>query len=67
LNIIFTCFLVTPDGKRYCSDVPRPGAFAANMEAMLNHEITTLATAFSYHVAQMTGLFENYIDHLRKF
>jgi hypothetical protein len=34
MNIIFTCFLVTPIGKRYYSAVRRPGEFAASMETM---------------------------------
>ncbi|MDR0684649.1 MAG: hypothetical protein LBF83_05935 [Spirochaetaceae bacterium] len=33
LSIIFTCFLVTPDGQRYYSDVLRPGTFVTGMEA----------------------------------
>jgi hypothetical protein len=34
VNMIFTCFLVTPIGKRYCSAVMRPSEFAASMETM---------------------------------
>jgi hypothetical protein len=67
LNIIFTYFLVASDGKRYCNDVPPPGAFAASMEAMWNRGAASLATAFSYDVAQMTNLFQNYLERLRKF
>jgi hypothetical protein len=67
LNIIFTCFLVTPDGKRYSSDVPRPGVFVASMEAIWNRGVAALAAAFSYSVAHMTDLFQNYLDHPRQF
>jgi hypothetical protein len=67
LNIIFTCFLATPDGKRYYSDVPRPDAFAASMEAMRNRGVAALATVSSYDVAQMTDLFQNYLSHPRQF
>jgi hypothetical protein len=34
VNIIFTCFLVTPIGKKYCSVVTRSSEFAASMETM---------------------------------
>jgi hypothetical protein len=67
LNMIFTCFLVTPDGKRYYSDVPQPGAFVASMEAMWNRGVAAFAAAFSYSVAHMTDLFQNYLDHPRQF
>jgi hypothetical protein len=67
LIIIFTCFLVTPDGRRYDSDVPRPGAFAASMEAIWNRGIAALATVFSSDVAQMTHLFQNHPDHPWQF
>jgi hypothetical protein len=46
LNIIFTCFLVAPDGKRYYSDVPRSSSFAASMEAIRNHVVPALALVF---------------------
>jgi hypothetical protein len=67
LNIMFTCFLVTPYGERYYSHFPRPDAFAASMKAMCNHGIATLPTTFSDNVAQMTDLFQNYRDHPRQF
>jgi hypothetical protein len=67
LNTIFTCFLLTPDRKKYYSDVPRPGAFAASMEAIWNREVAALAAAFSYSVAHITNLFQNYLDHPRQF
>jgi hypothetical protein len=59
LNIIFTCFPVTPDGKRYYNEVPRPGAFATSMEVMWNRGVAALTDAFSYGVAHMTDLFQS--------
>jgi hypothetical protein len=67
LNIIFTCFLVTPVGKRCYGAVPRRSAFAACMETMWNQGLATLATAFSYDIAQTTSLFGHYLDNPLEF
>jgi hypothetical protein len=59
VNIMVTCFLVTPIGKRYYSDVTQPSGFAARMEAMWKKGVVTLTKAFSYDVAQMISLFQD--------
>jgi hypothetical protein len=41
VNIIFTCFLVTPIGKRYYNAVTRPSEFAASMETMWKKGVVT--------------------------
>jgi hypothetical protein len=60
MNIIFTCFLVTPIGKTYYSAVTRPSEFAASMETMWKNGVVTLSKAFHYDVAQMISLFQDY-------
>jgi hypothetical protein len=67
VNIIFTCFLVMPIGKRYYSAVTRLSEFAASMETMWKKGAVTLAKAFYYDVAQMTNLFQDYLDNPRQF
>jgi hypothetical protein len=67
VNIIFTCFLVTPIGKRYYSAVTRLSEFADSMETMWKRGIVTLSKAFHYDVAQMISLFQDYLDNLRQF
>jgi hypothetical protein len=67
LNIIFTCYLVMPVGKRYYGPVQRSGVLAASMEAMPRQGATTLARAFSYNVTQMISLFQDYLDNLHSF
>jgi hypothetical protein len=41
VNIIFTCFLVTPIGKTYYSAVTRPSEFAPSMETMWKKGVVT--------------------------
>jgi hypothetical protein len=60
VNIILTCFLVTPIGKTYYSAVTRRSEFAASMETMWKKGVVTLSKAFYYDVAQMTSLFQDY-------
>jgi hypothetical protein len=67
VNIIFTCFLVTPNGKRYYSVVTRSSEFAASMETMWKKGVVTLSKAFSYDVAQMISLFQDYLGNPRQF
>jgi hypothetical protein len=67
VKIIFTCFLVTPIGKRYYSAVARPSEFAASMETMWKKGVVTLSKTFSYEVAQMISLFQDYLDNPRQF
>jgi hypothetical protein len=67
MNILFTCFLVTPIGKRYYSAVTRPSQFAASMETMWKKGVVTLSKAFHYDVAQMISLFQIYLDNPRQF
>jgi hypothetical protein len=57
LNIKFTCFLVTPNRKRYDSDVPQPDAFTGRIGAMGNREIAAWGTALSHDIAHMTITF----------
>jgi hypothetical protein len=66
-NITFTCFAVTPIGKRYYSVVTRPSGFAASMETMWKKGVVKLSKAFHYDVAQMISLFQNYLDNSRQF
>jgi hypothetical protein len=58
MNIIVTCFLATPIGKRYYSAVTRPSEFAASMETMWKKGVVTSSKAFHYDVAQMVSLNE---------
>jgi hypothetical protein len=67
VNIIFACFLVTPIGKRYYSVVTRSSEFAASMETMWKKGVITLSKVFSHDVAQMTSLFQDYLDNPRQF
>jgi hypothetical protein len=67
VNIIFTCFLVTPIGKRYHSAVARPSEFAASMETMWKKGVVTLSKTFYYDIAQMISLFQDYLDNRRQF
>jgi nitrate reductase gamma subunit len=64
VNIIFTCFLVTPIGKRYYSAVTRPSQFAASMETMWKKGLVTLSKAFHYGVTQMISLFHDYLGSI---
>jgi hypothetical protein len=66
VNIIVTCFLVTPIGKRYDSAVTRPSKFAASMEMMWKKGVVTLSKAFHYDVAQIISLFQDYLDNPRQ-
>jgi hypothetical protein len=67
MNIIFTCFLVTPIGKTYDSAVTRPSEFAAGMKTMWEKGVVTLSKAFHYNVAQMISLFQDYLDNPCQF
>jgi hypothetical protein len=67
MNIIFTCFLVTPIRKTYYSAVTRPSEFAASMETMWKKGVVTLSKAFHYDSAQMICLFQDYLDNPRQF
>jgi hypothetical protein len=67
VNIIFTCFLVTPIGKTYYSVVTRPSEFAASMKTMWKKGVVTLAKPFHHKVAQMISLFQDYLDNPRQF
>jgi hypothetical protein len=63
VNIIFACFLVTPIGKRYYGVVMRPSEVAASMETMWKKGVATLSKALHYDVAQITSLFQDYLDN----
>jgi hypothetical protein len=65
VNIIFTCFLVTPSRKTYYSAVTRPNEFAASMEMMWKKGLVTLSKPFHYDVAQMISLFQDYYYYMR--
>jgi hypothetical protein len=67
VNIIFTCFLVTPIRKTYYNAVRRPSEFAASMETMWKKVVVTLSKAFHYDVTQMISLFQDYLDNPRLF
>jgi hypothetical protein len=67
VNIIFTCFLVTPIKKTYYSAVTRPSEFAASMETMWKKGVVTLSKAFHYDVAQIISFFQDYLDNPRQF
>jgi hypothetical protein len=67
VNIIFTCFLAMPIGKRYYSLVTRSSESAASMETMWKKGDVTLSKAFHYDVAQITILFQDYSDNPRQF
>jgi hypothetical protein len=67
VNIIFTCFLVTPIGKRYHSAVTRSSEFPASMETMWRKGVVTLSKVFHYDVAQMISLFQDYLDSQHQF
>jgi hypothetical protein len=58
---------MTPIGKTYYSVVARPSEFAASMETMWKKSVITLSKAFSYDVAQMISLFQDYLDNPRQF
>jgi hypothetical protein len=57
VNIIFTCFLVTPMENRYHSAITRPSEFAASMGTMWKKGVVTLSKAFHYDITQMISLF----------
>jgi hypothetical protein len=65
VNIIFTCFLVTPIGKTYYSAITRPSEFAASMETTWKNGVVTLSKVFHHDVAQMISLFQGYLDNPR--
>jgi hypothetical protein len=67
VNTIFTCFLVTPIGKKCYGAVTGPSEFAASMETMWKKGVITLSKAFHYDVAQMISLFQDYLDNPRQF
>jgi hypothetical protein len=67
VNIIFTCFLVTPIGKTSLSAGTRPSEFAASMETMWKKGVITLSKSFHCDVAQMISLFQDYLDNPRQF
>jgi hypothetical protein len=67
VNIIFTCFLVTPIGKTYYSAVTRPSEFAISMETMWKKGLVTLSKTFHDDVARMISLFQDYLDNPRQF
>jgi hypothetical protein len=67
VNIIVTCFLVAPIGKRYYSVVTRLSEFAPSMETMWKKSIVTSSKAFHYDVAQIISLFQDYLDNPRQF
>jgi hypothetical protein len=62
LNIIFTCWLMSPIGKRYHGVVQRPSMFVTSIEVMWKQGINALARAFSRDVPQMISLFSDYSD-----
>jgi hypothetical protein len=66
-NIIFTCFLVRPIGKRHYSVVTRSSKFAASMKTIWKRGVVTLSKAFSYEIARITSLFQDYLDNPRQF
>jgi hypothetical protein len=67
VNIIFACFLVTPIRQRYYGVVTRSREFAVSMETMWKKGVVTLSKAFSYDVAQMISLFQDYLNNPRQF
>jgi hypothetical protein len=67
VNIIFTCFLVTPIGETYYSAATRPSEFAASTETMWKTGIVTSSKAFHYDVDQMISLFQDYLDSQHQF
>jgi hypothetical protein len=67
VNITFTCFLVTPIGKRYYDIITRLSESAASMETMWKKSVVTLSKALSYDVAQMISLSQDYLDNPRQF
>jgi hypothetical protein len=67
VNIIFTCFPVTPTGKRHYSAVTRPSEFAATMETIWKKGFAILSKTFHYDVAQMTCLFQDHLDNPHEF
>jgi hypothetical protein len=67
VNMIFTCFLVTPIGKRHHDVVARPIKLAASMETIWKKSVVTLSKAFYYDVAQMISLFQDYLDNPGQF
>jgi hypothetical protein len=66
-NIIFICCLVTPIGKKYSGIVQRPSAFAASTAVLWKQGVDTLGKAFSYDIAQIINLFQDYFDNPRQF
>jgi hypothetical protein len=66
VNILFTCFLMTPIGKTYYSAVTRPSEFAAGMETMWKKGLVTLSKAFYHDVAHMISLFQDHLDNPRQ-
>jgi hypothetical protein len=66
-TMIFTCFLVTPIGKRYYSAVTLPSEFAAIMETIWKKGVVTLLKAFYYDVVRMNTLFQDYLDNPHQF
>jgi hypothetical protein len=67
LNVIFVCYLVMPGGKKYYDAVERPSGFAASMQAMWQQGIGRLVEMFSYGVAEMITLFQDYFYIRRQF
>jgi hypothetical protein len=67
LNVIFVCCLVTPAGIGDSGAIQRPRSFAAGMKAMWQPGIDTLAKVFSYNVAGMTELFQDYLYNPHQF
>jgi hypothetical protein len=67
VNIIFTCFLVMPIRERYYNTITRPSEFAASIETMWKKGVATLSKALHFDVAQMTSLFQDYLDNPRQF
>jgi hypothetical protein len=67
LNVIFVCFLVASAGKQYWGAIERPSPFAISMEAMSQQGINTLVKVFSYDVAEMIRLLQDYLYNPRQF
>jgi hypothetical protein len=67
VNIIFTCFLVTPIGKRYHSAVKQPSESAASLETMWKKGVVTLTKMFYCDVAQMISILQDFLDNPRQF
>jgi hypothetical protein len=67
VDIIFTCFLVTPIRQTHYGAVRRQSEFTASMETMWKKGVVTLAKAFHYDVAQMISLFQDYLNNPRQF